>query len=276
VSPQLGELDEDALAAALGEDADEALGLLADLTAATDERLRALARRLAAQVFVDLAVRGPRRTRGATRLAVVPYRMTGGDLDVDASLDAVIEARAGGAAVDAEHLRLRAWTTPATALCLLVDRSGSMAGRSLATAGVAAAAVAGRAAPGDVAVLAFGRSVVAVTAMDEHHAPTQVVDRILALRGHGTTDVAAALRAAATQLAAVRAGRRVTVLLSDCRQTEPGDVVGAAAALDELVIIAPRGDSADAEDLAARTGARLTTVTGPSQVAAALASVLTR
>lgn len=276
MSPQLGELDEDAVAAALGEDADAALGLLAELSSATDERLRAFARRLAARVFIDLAVRGPRRARGVTRMGLVPYRTAGGDLDVDASLDTVVEARAGGTAVDVEGLRLRAWTTPATALCLLVDHSGSMAGRSLATAGVAAAAVAVRAAPDDVAVLSFGRAVVAVTAMAEHHAPAQVVDRILALRGHGTTDVAAALRAAALQLATARAGRRVTVLLSDCRQTEPGDVAAAAAALDELVIIAPRGDSDAAEALAGRTGASLATVAGPSQVAAALASVLTR
>lgn len=276
MSPQLGELDDDAVVAALDDDPDEALGLLADLTSATDEALRALARRLAARVFLDLAVRGPRRSHRATRLTTLPYRADGGDLDVDASLEAVVDARAAASAVDVERLRLRAWTTPATALCLLVDTSGSMAGRSVAAAGVAAAAVAGRAAPADVAVLAFARSVVAVTAMGEGHDPTQIVDRILALRGHGTTDLAAALRAAAVQLAGARASRRVTVLLSDCRPTEPGDVVTAAGALDELVIVAPRGDSAEAELLAARTGGRLATVRGPSQVGAALASVLVR
>jgi hypothetical protein len=64
------------------------------------------------------------------------------------------------------------------------------------------------------------------------------------------------------------------VLLSDCRATEPGDVVGAAAALDELVIVAPDGDSEEAEALAAHVGARLVTVTGPASVADALCRAL--
>ncbi|MGH9134366.1 MAG: hypothetical protein ACRDZZ_10550, partial [Ilumatobacteraceae bacterium] len=68
--------------------------------------------------------------------------------------------------------------------------------------------------------------------------------------------------------------RRITVLLSDCRATEPGDVVAAAAALEELVIIAPAGDSGAAEELAGNVGARVVTVAGPASVADALASAL--
>lgn len=275
-SPQVGALDSDVLAAALGDDPDEALALLATLTAATDERLRTQARRLAAQVFVDLAAGGPSRPRGTARLASVRYRPGAGDIDVDASMDALVDARASGGAVDVERLRVRDWTTPATAWCLVVDHSGSMAGRSLATAAMAAAAVAGRAAPEHVAVLSFARSVVAVSTLVEHHDPGAVVDRVLALRGHGTTDLAAALRAAGEQLHRARAGRRITVLLSDCRATEPGDVVGVASALDELVIVAPHADSDEAAQLAAVAGARWTTVAGPSQVPAALTAVLGR
>jgi hypothetical protein len=44
--------------------------------------------------------------------------------------------------------------------------------------------------------------------------------------------------------------------------------------LEELVIIAPEGDSEDAEDLADQVGARVTTVTGPSEIPAALLRVL--
>ena len=77
----------------------------------------------------------------------------------------------------------RAWTTPAPAWCLLVDHSGSMAGRALATAGLAAAAIAARADAANLAVLSFARSVVAVSALADRHDPGQVVDRVLALRG---------------------------------------------------------------------------------------------
>jgi Mg-chelatase subunit ChlD len=103
-----------------------------------------------------------------------------------------------------------------------------------------------------------------------------VIDRVLALRGHGTTDVARALSSAGQQLRSASAARRITILLSDCRATEPGDAIAAARALDEVVILAPEGDSAEAAELADAIGARWTTIEGPSSVVAAIARVLDR
>ncbi len=255
------------------DDPDATLALLADLTGATDPRLRELARRLAGRLFLDLSRRGPASPRGVGQLRTQRYRPDGGDLDVDASLDALMTARAEGAAVDPDDLRVRAWSTPGTAICLLVDRSGSMTGRPLATAAVTAAAVAWRS-PDDYSVLSFGKDVVAAKSQDAAKSNERVIDSVLALRGFGTTDVAGALVAAADQLSRSRAGRKIAVLLSDCRATAPGDVVGAARRLGELVIIAPESDAAEAEELARRAGARFTTVSGPSDAAAALARVL--
>jgi Mg-chelatase subunit ChlD len=257
----------------MAEEPDEMLALLADLTGATDRSLRELARRLAGRLYLDLARTGPIRPRGVGRLIEQPFRPDGGDLDLDASLEAIIAARGAGEAVDPERLRIRAWATPATALCLLVDRSGSMGGAPLATAAVAAAAVAWRV-PQDYSVLSFSKEVVAVKSQDRHREVAEVVDGVLALKGFGTTDLAGALMAAHVQLLRSRATRRITVLLSDCRATEPGDAARAARMLEELVIIAPEGDSEDAEDLADQVGARVTTVTGPSEIPAALLRVL--
>ena len=273
ISPEVGELDEDALEQALEDDPDATLALLADLTGATDPKLRELARRLAGRLFLDLSKRGPAAPRGVGQLRTQRYRPDGGDLDVDASLDALVKARGEGVAVDPDDLRVRAWSTPGTAICLLVDRSGSMTGRPLATAAVTAAAVAWRA-PDDYSVLSFGKDVIAAKSQDIAKPGEAVIDAVLALRGFGTTDVAGALTAAADQLSRSRAGRKVTVLLSDCRATTPGDVVGAARRLDELVIVAPESDAAEAEDLARQAGARFTTVAGPAAAAAALARVL--
>jgi Mg-chelatase subunit ChlD len=273
ISPEVGELDEDAVESAMEDDPDDTLALLADLTGATDPKLRELARRLAGRLFLDLARRGPATPRGVGQLRTQPYRPDGGDLDVDASLDALVTARSHGAAVDPDDLRVRSWSTPGTGICLLVDRSGSMTGRPLATAAVAASAVAWRS-PEDYSVLSFGKDVIAAKSQDRTRPVEQVVDAVLALRGFGTTDLAGALRSAGEQLARSPAGRRITVLLSDCRATEPGDVVGAAAALDELVIVAPEGDSSEAEELAAQVGARLVTVAGPASVADALCRAL--
>jgi hypothetical protein len=53
-----------------------------------------------------------------------------------------------------------------------------------------------------------------------------------------------------------------------------GDPLAAAAALDEVVVIAPTGDSAAAEVFAQRSGARMTTASGPAAVVDALGVLL--
>ena len=271
VSPEVGELDESAVDEGMKEDPDEMLAMLADLVGATDRELRELARRLAATLFLELARRGPSRPRGVGTLRDLPYRPDGGDLDLDASMDAIVEGRAG--VIDAERLRVRGWVKPTTALCLLVDRSGSMGGKPLATAALAAAAVASRA-PQDYSVLAFGKDVVVAKGQTTPKPPDLVVDDVLSLRGFGTTDLAGALHTACDQLTRSRAARKVTVLLSDCRATVDGDPFAAATALDELVVIAPEEDAEEAMAFCQRTGARLTTVSGPSAVAEALSRAL--
>ena len=187
----------------------------------------------------------------------------------------MLAARAEQRLVDPDELMVRAWGKPSTSWCLIVDRSGSMHGGPLATAAIAAAAIAARA-DDRYAVLSFSREVIAVKAMWEQRSIDDVIDRVLALRGHGTTDVARALLAASQQQSVISAGRRITVLLSDCRATEPGDIATAARSLDELVILAPDGDSDEAALLAGTVGARWATIDGPTSIIPALASVLDR
>lgn len=273
VSPEVGQLDEEALDAGLRDDPDETLAMLADLVGATDETLRALARRLAGKLFLDLARRGPVKPRGIGMLREQKYRPDGGDIDIDASIDAIIEGRGG--AIDPERLRIRGWVKPETALCLLVDRSGSMGGKPLATAALAAAAVANRS-PQDYSVLAFGKDVVVAKGQTTPKPSDLVVTDVLSLRGFGTTDLAGALHVAGMQLARSRAGRKITIVLSDCRSTVDGDPVAAARGLDEVVVIAPESDDEEAQAFASRIGARITTVAGPSQVAEALSRALDR
>ena len=146
MSPEVGELDEAALDEAMSSHPDEALSLLADLTGATDPELRRLARRLAGRLMLDVARRGNDRRRGTGRIALKPFAPEEGDLDIDASIDALAEVRRGRPA-DPEGLRVRGWTRPGTALCVVLDRSGSMGGAPLAASAIAAAAVASRAPP---------------------------------------------------------------------------------------------------------------------------------
>ncbi len=253
------------------------MALLADLVGATDRRLRDLARRLAGRIFIDVARRGPTRVRGVGKLQTLPYRPDGGDLDFDASLDGILDGMRDGrpTALDPDRLHVRGWVQPATAMCLLVDRSGSMGGKPLATAALAAAAVASLS-PSDYSVLAFGNDVVVAKSQSAAKSGELVVNDVLSLRGFGTTDLAGALTAAHVQLARSRAGRKIVVLLSDCRATVVGDAVAAAVALDELVIVAPEADCDEAQLFADVVGARCLTVSGPSDVAEAMSRAFER
>ena len=271
VSSEVGVLDEDAFREVFEESPDEALALLADLTGATDPALRVLARRLAGRIVVDVARRGPTPRRGVGRLRRVPLDTAEGDLDLDASMESI--AAGPARSTDGSGLVVSAWRRPATAVCLLVDRSGSMAGDRLATAAVAAAAVVLRA-PLDCSVVCFSDRAVVVKAQGEQRGTEDVVNDLLRLRGHGVTDVGLALRTAARQLGRSDAGRHLAVLLSDCRSTAGGDPLPHTAGIDELVVMAPAGDTADAEALAEAVGARWTELGGPSSAAEALGRVL--
>ena len=273
VSPAVGVLDEQAFDAALGHDPDGALALLGALTAATDERLADHARRLAARVVLDLTRAGPPRARGVGRPRRFRADRADGDLDLDASAEALGLARATGVAPRLEELAVVNWARPELALCLVVDRSGSMHGERLATAALAAAACAWRAGT-DHSVLACAGDVVVVKAQDEVRPPDAVAGDVLRLRGHGTTDLRLALRTARAQLDRSRARRRVAILLSDGRATVGGDPTPEAARLDELCIVAPADDAEDAAALADAAGARWVPLEGPSGVPAALTRLL--
>ncbi|GAA4837100.1 hypothetical protein GCM10023201_27630 [Actinomycetospora corticicola] len=254
------------------EDPGAAMELVVDMTKATDETLREKARRLAGTILLERSKVGPSRARGSSKLRLRPADR-GGDLDVDASMEALTEARASGLPAHLEDLYAVDWAQPGIALCLLVDTSGSMTGGRLAAAALTAAACAWRA-PEEFAVVSFEREATVQRGLHQPTPPETLVDQLLALRGHGVTGLSAAMRSAADQLVAARSSRRVTVLLSDCRSTDDKDPIPLAASLDELLILAPADDASDAVALAEAVGARVETMTDPSDAPAALARLL--
>jgi magnesium chelatase subunit D len=252
VSPEVGDLDEDALAGLLEDDPDGAAALLADLAIATDRELRAAARRLAARVFIRLGHAGRTRARGARRLE--PSRGGEGDLDLERTL----EGWPGRGPLAREDLVTRAWVARDRAICLVVDASGSMSGPGVAMAAVAAAAVVlaaeGRLAP---AVIAFSGEARVLQPQGTRRPPADLVGELIGLRGHGVTDLARALRAASAELARADGGERVAVLLSDCLRTAGADPAGALGGIDRLHVLCPVPAAPAAEpELAAAALAR--------------------
>lgn len=268
----MGELDLEALDDRLRSDPDDTLTLLVEMSHATDERLRAAVRRLAPRLILDQTRRGIPRNRGIAKPRPVPAHR-GGDLDLDRSMDAIVGARAEGRMPSLEDMTATDWNRPELALCLVIDHSGSMNGARLTTAAVAGAACLTYA-PQEHAVLAFAATATPLKRISEAARPTGTVERILGLRGHGTTGLAGALREAQVQLAGARARRRVVLLLSDCRVTDEVDATPAARCLDELVILAPAEDDEEAQRLARASGARVAAIGSVLDIPAALNAML--
>ncbi|TQN40869.1 MoxR-like ATPase [Blastococcus colisei] len=251
VSPEVGELDEEAFAGLMGADPDAAAALLADLATATDRELRSAARRLAARVFVQVGRVGAARARGTRRLAAT--RRPEGDLDLDRTLD----RWTGIWPPVAEDLVTRHWTGSRRAVCLAVDRSGSMQGLGVAIAAVAAAGVVLAADERlRTSVLTFADDVTVLQPHGRHRSAEDVVLALVGLRGHGRTDLAAALQGARSELLPATADERVVVLLSDCLSTVGEPPESALAGIDRLHVLCPlpTEEAVDAARLLAARG----------------------
>ena len=272
VSPGVGALDHAAFAALEREDAEAALDLLADLARATDPALRRQAERLAARVALRLARVGGRHARHGVGL-LVARRGGDGDLDLERSL-----ARADGTALGPEDLVLRGWAAPRRAVCLLLDRSGSMRGSQVMLAAVAAAGVVlSLREREDSAVVAFAHDAVVLRSPTVPRPADALVRDLLALRGAGATDLALALRLAGRELARTGAREGVTLLLSDAEATVGGDPLAAAGALDRLHVLGTSvtpGAVRAGRALAARGHGSYVAVRGVADLAPALRTLL--
>jgi magnesium chelatase subunit D len=272
VSPAVGRLDERAFSELLRNDADAAVALIADLSAATDPALRAQARKLAARVLVRAGRLGPESTRGYRRLQPGPARGDG-DLDLERTLE-----RAGGRPRHAEELVVRRWTAPRRAVCLLVDHSGSMEGHAVGLAAMAAAAVVlNRPERAGCSVIAFAADALVLQRQAEPRPPAALVDDLMSLRGRGRTDLALALCTAARELAGARGAERRAIVLSDCRVTAGGDPLAATGGLDRVDVLGPSADPdavAAGRALARRAGGRYLPATRFAELQDALAAVL--
>ena len=124
---------------------------------------------LSASIVLERARAGRPSMRGISRLR--PVRgATDGDLDIDASIEAVSAARMQARPVTPEDLTTVQWAKAHTAFAVVVDRSGSMSGARLAAAATVAAACALRA-PQEHAVLSFAGSVEVIRPLVSDIAP---------------------------------------------------------------------------------------------------------
>ncbi len=272
-SPDVGQVDEQSIVERAGLDPDTTVPMLADMANATDVRLRAEARRLAARILLRMAKAGPVPRRGVRRM-VRDLDALAGDLD----LDATIERSDGLAPHTGEGLVTQRWSAAERSICLLVDRSGSMSGKGLATAAMAAASVVTAAGErADCSVIVFAKDSIVLQRQGQRRPPEELLGDILTLRGKGVTDLALALRAARRELSKSPARERIVILLGDGLATEGDDPLRAMRGIDRLHVLGTSDDPESTQataQLAARGNGRVRTVTSLTDLPVALNALL--
>jgi Mg-chelatase subunit ChlD len=209
--------------------------------------------RRARQIASRLAVPRPRRDltarRGVGELASVRYRGGSDDIDLDRTLEQLVEhpMPEDDDIIVRERIRTR------RSVVLLVDVSGSMRGERVRTAAATVGALASELVRDDLAVVAFWSDATALVHLGQQVSPQRLLDSLLRIPARGLTNIAFPLQVAVRELARVPAQDARVLLLSDCVHNagpDPRSFAARLARLDVLLDTSGEHDTELARDLA--------------------------
>jgi Mg-chelatase subunit ChlD len=242
-----------------------------DDAVADPETLRR-ARQIAARLAVPRARRDVTARRGVGELASVRYRGGSDDIDLDKTLDQLIEHPVP----DDDDIIVRERIRTKRSVVLLVDVSGSMRGERVRTAAATVGALAGELVRDDLAVVAFWSDAAVLVHLGHRLAPQRLLDALLRIPAKGLTNVAFPLQVAARELARVPARDARVLLLSDCVHNagpDPRDAAGRLPRLDVLLDTSGEHDLDLARELAALGRGRVSPIRTYRDVAPALSTI---
>jgi MoxR-like ATPase/Mg-chelatase subunit ChlD len=198
------------------------------------ERVHLCAQQLAAAAVLQRAARLVGPLKAATRTVREPMlEPWGGELDVEATVGNLL----GKAHPEPGDLIVQRRVDRRHQVVLMVDTSLSMAGEKMALAAVAAAVLALKLRPGDLAVVLFAGGARTVLRFGEEVEPAELVRRMLAVPCGGGTDIAAALRLGHAELQRGRDPGRCGLLVTDGVYTCGADPLPAAARFGALHVL---------------------------------------
>ena len=164
--------------------------------------------RRARQIAARLAMPRPRRDttarRGAGELASVRYRGGSDDIDLDRTIEQLVEHPVP----EEDDIIVRERVRTRRSVVLLADVSGSMRGERVRTAAATVGALAAELARDDLAVIAFWSDAAVLSHLGQRLPPQQLLDKMLRIPAKGLTNVAFPLQVAARELTRVRPGTR--------------------------------------------------------------------
>jgi Mg-chelatase subunit ChlD len=234
--------------------------------------------RRAQQIAARLAIPRPRRDttgrRGIGELASVRYRDGSDDIDLDATLENLVEHPVP----EDDDIMVRDRIRTRRSVVLAVAVSGSMRGERIRTAAATVGALAGELARDDLAVLAFWSDAAVLVPLGRPVPAARVLDTLLRIPARGLTNISFPLQLAREQLAAIPARDARVLLLSDCVHNAGPDPRIAAARLSRLDVLLDTSGEHDLElarDLARIGRGRLATAADHRAVGPALSSLFT-
>jgi Mg-chelatase subunit ChlD len=233
------------------------------------------ARQIAARLSVPRPSRDLLARRGVGELASVRYRGGSDDIDLDATLDNLVEhpMPEDDDIVVRERLRTR------RSVVLAVDVSGSMRGERVRTAAATVGALAAELSRDDLAVIAFWSDAAVLARLGQRVPATVLLDALLRIPARGLTNISFPLQVARRLLAAVPARDARVLLLSDCVHNAGPDPRLAAAGLARLDVLLDTSGEHDLElarDLARLGRGRLAVIRGYRDVAPAASGLFAR
>ncbi len=243
------------------------------LTAASnqeaDPRVLARAREIANRLALPRPSRQAAPRRGPGELTSVKWRGSGDEIDLDASLEALLT----DPHPQDEDIIVREYVRRRRAIVLLIDVSGSMRGERIRTAAATVGALAAEFERDDLAVVAFGSDATMLSSLGDRIAPRRLLDALLGIPARGLTNVAFPLEIAGDELARSPLQESRVLLLSDCVHNAGPDPRTFAARLKRLDVLVDTSGEHDldlARDLARLGHGRLAAVPDHRRVAPAI------
>ncbi len=223
-----------------------------------------------------LAVPRPRRDasarRGVGELASVRYKGGSDDIDLDRTVEQLVEHPVP----EEDDIIVRERVRTRRSVELLVDVSGSMRGERIRTAAATVGALAAELDRDDLAVVAFWSDAAILSRLGQHLPAQRLLDEMLRIPAKGLTNIAFPLEVAATELARIPARDARVVLLSDCVHNagpDPRPLAARLARLDVLLDVSGEQDEDLARDLARLGHGRLRRIRAYTDVAPALSAI---
>ena len=241
-----------------------------DLTAGpADPEVLRRAQQIAARLVLPRARRSSAAARGPGELASVRYRGGSDDIDLDATLQRLVEHPVP----DEDDVVVRERVRTRRLVVLAVDISGSMGGERIRTAAATVGALAGELRRDDLAVVAFWSDAAVLTRPGDRLEVGRLLDTLLRLPARGLTNLAFPLAVARTVLSDRTPVDARVLLLSDCVHNAGPDPRADAALLPRLDVLLDTSGEHDqdlARDLARVGRGRLAPVHEFRQVAPAV------